>query len=320
MSYYVSQQMEMMSLRTMMRTLNTGFTGDARFSYNDAFSRNIGWVTEPEQKKLRGKRVAIAGLGGVGGSHAVTLARLGIGAMNLADLDSFDVANFNRQAGASMSTLGRQKSEVLANMVRDINPEVDVRVYPEGVTPANIDAFLAGVDLYVDGLDFYAFSARRLVFAECAKRQIPATTVAPLGMGAAMLNFVPGGMTFEEYFRWDDCSEEEMAVRFLVGLSPALVQRTYLADPNSVSFVERRNPSTGMACQICAGIAATQAVKILLDRGPLIVAPRGMHFDAYRNKLVTTWRPFGNANPLQRLLIAIARPRLLRRGSSQEPA
>ncbi|MGN2393511.1 ThiF family adenylyltransferase, partial [Pelomicrobium sp. G1] len=90
---------------------------------------------------------------------------------------------------------------------RDINPEVDIRALPDGVTQDKVGEFLREVDLYVDGLDFFAFEARRLVFAECARRQIPAVTVAPLGMGAALLNFLPGGMTFEEYFRWKGCSE-----------------------------------------------------------------------------------------------------------------
>ena len=49
------------------------------FDYAQAFSRNIGWVTRDEQQRLRGKRVAIAGLGGVGGVHLLTLARLGVG-------------------------------------------------------------------------------------------------------------------------------------------------------------------------------------------------------------------------------------------------
>jgi hypothetical protein len=169
------------------------------------------------------------------------------------------------------------------------------------------------VDLYVDGLDFFAFRARRSVFAACAARGIPAITVAPLGMGAALLNFLPGGMTFEEYFRWDGCSEEEMAVRFLVGLSPALLQRGYLADPSAVDLASGRGPSTAMACELCAGIAATEALKILLGRGKVTAAPRGVHFDAYRNKLVHTWRPFGNRNPVQRLTIALASRQLRRR-------
>jgi hypothetical protein len=129
-------------------------------------------------------------------------------------------------------------------------------------------------------------------------------------MGAALLNFLPGGMSFERYFRWEGCSEEEMALRFLLGLAPAVLQRTYLADPDSVDFGSRKGPSTAMACELCAGIAGTEALKILLKRGKVVGAPRGMQFDAYRNKLKTTWRPFGNANPLQRLALAIARRRL----------
>jgi molybdopterin-synthase adenylyltransferase len=65
-----------------------------------------------------------------------------------------------------------------------------------------------------------------------------------------------------------------------------------------------------MACQLCAGVAATEVLKILLGRGPVRAAPKGYHFDAYRNKLALTWRPGGNRNPLQRLLIALAKRKL----------
>ena len=64
-----------------------------------------------------------------------------------------------------------------------------------------------------------------------------------------------------------------------------------------------------MACELCAGVVGTQAVKILLRRGKVITAPRGMHFDAYRNKMVITWRPGGNRNPLQRLGLHFGRKR-----------
>ncbi len=281
------------------------------FNYDQAFSRNIGWVTRAEQQALRGKRVAIAGLGGVGGSHLLTLARLGIGSFHLSDFDTFDLPNFNRQAGAMMSSLGRKKADVVMAMALDINPELRISVFEEGVGEQNVDAFLDGVDLYVDGLDFFAFSARQAVFAACARRGVPATTVAPLGMGAALLNFIPGQMTFEEYFRWDGCSEAEMALRFFVGLAPARLQQGYLVDPSSIDFKGRKGPSTAMGCQLCAGVAATEALKILLGRGNVVAAPRGVHFDAYRNKAVTTWRPGGNGNPLQRLAIAVGRRKLL---------
>jgi hypothetical protein len=65
-----------------------------------------------------------------------------------------------------------------------------------------------------------------------------------------------------------------------------------------------------MACQICAGIAGTEALKILTGRGTVLAAPHGVRFDAYRNKLVRTWRPGGYRNPLQRITQAIARRQL----------
>ena len=275
------------------------------FSYSDAFSRNIGWVTEAEQEALRGKRVAIAGMGGVGGVHLLTLARLGVGAFHIADFDRFDIANFNRQAGALMSTIGQPKVEVLAAMARDINPEVDIQVFPAGVDASNMNRFLSGVDVYVDGLDFFAFQARQATFKACADTGIAAITAAPLGMGTAVLNFLPGKMTFEEYFQWGDRSDDEKALRFLVGLAPAGLHRPYLVDPSKVNLTERRGPSSIMGCQLCAGVAATEALKIMLGRGDVLAAPRGFHFDAYRNKLVRTSRPGGNNHPMQKLALAI---------------
>lgn len=276
------------------------------FNYEQAFSRNIGWVTPGELLQLRGKRVAIAGLGGVGGSHLLTLARLGVGNFNIADFDVFNLVNFNRQAGANMATIGRRKTEVLSEMVRAVNPGISLKVFDQGITEQNMDGFLEKVDLYIDGLDFFAFKARSAVFASCAEKGIPAITAAPLGMGAAVLTFLPGGMTFEEYFRWEGCSEDEMALRFVLGLSPRLLQRKYLVDPGALDLKARKGPSTPMACDICAGMAATEALKVLLQRGRLLAAPHGLQFDPYKNKLVHTWRPWGNRNPIQRLMIGIA--------------
>ncbi|MHB1332331.1 MAG: ThiF family adenylyltransferase [Sulfuriferula sp.] len=280
------------------------------FSYHTAFSRNIGWVTQDEQACLRHKRVAIAGMGGVGGFHLLALARLGVEKFNIADLDTFELANFNRQAGASMSSLERPKVEVLAEMVRDINPESDLVIYPQGVNEGNLQAFFQGVDLYIDGLDFFAFDARERVFAYCTQHDIPAVTVAPLGMSAALLNFLPGGMSFEDYFQLNGRPELEKAVRFLVGLAPALLHRHYLADKTRVNLKERRGPSTIMACQLCAGVAASEALKMLLGRGKVWAAPHGIQFDGYRNKLAHTWRPGGNRHPLNRLAITLARHQL----------
>lgn len=280
------------------------------FNYDDAFSRNIGWVTEAEQQLLRQSRVAIGGLGGVGGVHLLTLARLGIGQFSIADFDVFDIVNFNRQVGAVVSTIGQPKIDVLSEMAREINPEVDLRLFPDGVKIESLDSFLDGVDVYVDGLDFFAFSARRATFSACEKKGIPIVTAAPLGLGVALLAFGPGGMPYEDYFGFNGCDEEEMAIRFLVGLSPAMLQRGYVVDATRVNLIERRGPSSIAACQLCAGVAAVETLKLLLGRGGVKYAPWGSQFDAYRMQYSRTWRPGGYKNPLQRLMRSLVRRQL----------
>ena len=278
------------------------------FKYKKAFSRNIGWITEDEQQLIRTKRIAIAGMGGVGGEHLVTLARLGFQDFHIADFDTFDVHNFNRQAGAFMSTVDRPKAAVMAEQVTDINPRATIRNFDEGVFEHNVDAFLEGVDIYVDSLDFFAISARELVFQKCTDKGIPIVTAAPLGMGSALLTFIPGEMTFDEYFNFSSCTtENEKLIKFLVGLSPSLLQRDYLVLPEKADFVAQKGPSLAVAVKMCAGLAESTVLKIVLGRGKVISAPHGLHFDAYKNKAVKTWCPFGNKGLVQRIKYQIAK-------------
>ncbi len=280
------------------------------FNYQLAFSRNIGWVTQAEQERLRTARIAIAGLGGVGGAHLRTLARLGISRFNISDFDDFDVHNINRQAGAFVSSLGQPKMDTVARIALDINPEINLRLFPKGVQPDNVDEFLRDVDIYVDGLDFFALPARRMVFAKGREKGIPVLTAAPLGIGTAFLYFSPTGMSAEDYFKWEGHNIQEQYARFIAGLSPSMIQRDYLVAPEAVNFQEKRGPSTIMACDLCAGVMGASVLKILMGRGGVKAAPWGMHFDAYHQKLKFTWRPFGNSNPLQRLLLKFIRPML----------
>ena len=277
------------------------------FDREIAFSRTLGLVTRQEMKALQGKTVAIAGLGGVGGSHLLTLTRLGVGRFHLSDFDSFGLENFNRQAGANMASIGRKKLDVMEEAARGINPELAISTFPQGVTPENVDEFLDGVDIYVDSLDYFAFNIRSLVFKKCYEKGIPAVTAGPLGMGTALLNFLPGEMTFEEYFDWQpDDSDFVKSIKFLVGLAPSLSYRRYIADPSHIDIRAKKGPSTPMSCELCAGFAGTEVLKILLKRGPVRAAPHSLHFDAYLNKLYSRTIWLGNRNPVQKLKIAYA--------------
>jgi hypothetical protein len=88
------------------------------------------------------------------------------------------------------------------------------------------------------------------------------------------------------------------------------MQRHYLVEPDAINFAEQRGPSTVMACELCAGLTASAVMKLLLGRGRLRAVPWVLQFDAYRHALKHSWRPFGNAHPLQRLLLRFIRPRV----------
>ncbi len=280
------------------------------WSYDAAFCRNRGLINPQEQEKLRASRIAIAGMGGVGGIHLVTLARLGIGAFHIADPDRFEVVNFNRQYGATVRALGQSKAEVMAREAQDINPEVQLRVFAEPISQANVGAFLDGVDVLVDGIDFFALPTRRLLFQEARRRGIWAVTAGPLGFSTAWLVFAPTGMSFDDYFDMNDLMDQlDLIAAFAIGLAPRATHFRYL-DLAAVDIRSGRGPSAGLACQLCSGVVGAEVVKILLGRRPVRFAPDYSQFDAYRQVLRQgrLWR--GNRHPLQKLKRWVFRRRL----------
>ena len=99
----------------------------------------------------------------------------------------------------------------------------------------------------MDGLDFFVPEVRSLVFARCYEKGIPAITAGPIGMGAPYLIFLPGQMSFEDYFQLEGLPVEKQYVNFLLGLTPKAWHRAYLVDPNRLDLAHRRGPSTTMA-------------------------------------------------------------------------
>ncbi len=192
-------------------------------------------------------------------------------------------------------------------MARSINPEVSIRRFDQGIDDSNIDAFLDGVDVFVDGFDFFVLDIRRKVYARCAELGIPALCAAPVGMGVGFLAFLPGGMSFERYFRFEGRPELEQYLRFLVGLVPRALHRGYLVDPFRLDFAAKRAPSTGASCQLCSGVAAVNAVKLMLGRSGVPAIPYHHHYDPYVGKLAVTKLRWGNAGPLQSLKIALGK-------------
>ena len=120
----------------------------------DYLERTEKLLGEEGLEKLASARVAVFGIGGVGGYAAEALARGGVGALDLIDKDAVSLSNLNRQIIALRSTIGRLKVDVMAERIRDINPEAIVRTYPVFYLPENSGEFdLGAYDYVIDAVD-----------------------------------------------------------------------------------------------------------------------------------------------------------------------
>ena len=118
------------------------------------FSRSQLLFGEEAMERLQKRRVAVFGIGGVGGYTAEALARGGVGALDLIDSDTVSITNLNRQLLATHSCVGELKVEVAKKRLLDINPNLSLRIYPVFYTPETADQFdFTQYDYVVDAID-----------------------------------------------------------------------------------------------------------------------------------------------------------------------
>ena len=123
--------------------------------------------------------MAVFGLGGVGSWCAEALARAGVGELTLIDSDSFSESNINRQLGATASTIGRGKAEVMKERCLDINPEMTVHAICGLYNAENREDFFAGYDYVADCIDLV--SCKLDLIMTCREREIP--IISAMGTG-----------------------------------------------------------------------------------------------------------------------------------------
>lgn len=121
---------------------------------NEQFSRSELIFGEEAMERLARSRVAVFGVGGVGGYAVEALARSGIGALDIIDNDTVALTNLNRQIIALHSTIGEYKVDVAARRVLDINPDIKIKAYRTFFTPETADKFdFSEYDYVVDAID-----------------------------------------------------------------------------------------------------------------------------------------------------------------------
>ncbi len=146
----------------------------------NAFSRTELLIGEEGVKKLAASRVAVFGVGGVGGYCVEALARAGIGALDLIDNDVFSLTNLNRQLHATYKTLGKYKVDVVAERVKEINPDCVVRTFKTFYLPETAGEFdFRGYDYIVDAIDTVAGKIALAVNAQAVHTPI----ISAMGAG-----------------------------------------------------------------------------------------------------------------------------------------
>lgn len=255
--------------------------------YTDRFSRNIGVLTNEEQKKLRETTVGIAGVGGVGGLLAERLLRMGIGRVKLSDPGDFEVSNLNRQFGSDVDTLGRKKAEVVAEQIRLINPDASIEWDVQGIESSeSAETFVRQCDLVIDEMDYGAWKESIYLQRAARNNGIHYLFSGAIGFGALLSNFAPDGITLEEYNGLTPGQDLESIQVGTVASDKVLpVVPTYASHAMPMEMVQeilqglRPVPTCSVGVGLAAVLAANEAVNTILKRMEIAAAPEFIYID-----------------------------------------
>ena len=156
----------------------------------EKYSRQILLFGEEGQEKLKNSKVLVAGAGGLGSPVSTYLAIDGVGKIILADFDSVDLSNLNRQFLHHEKDIGRLKVESAKEKLLSMNPDIEVETIPEMLTESNLEALIPKCDVIVDALDNLA--TRQMLNRLAIKRRIPLIHGAVTGYDGQVTTIVPG--------------------------------------------------------------------------------------------------------------------------------
>lgn len=146
----------------------------------DQFSRTELLLGKAAMDKLNQSRVAVFGIGGVGGYVCEALVRSGVGAFDLIDDDKVCLTNLNRQIIATRKTVGQYKADVMKERILEINPNADIRVRKEFFLPENADTFpFEEYDYVVDAVD--TVTAKIEIIMRSKEKEVP--VISCMGAG-----------------------------------------------------------------------------------------------------------------------------------------
>jgi molybdopterin/thiamine biosynthesis adenylyltransferase len=204
----------------------------------ERYARNLHSLTPADQVKLLEAHVAVVGLGGLGGTVAEALARIGVGTLTLIDGDGFDESNLNRQILSTEQNLSTSKAETAARRIGAVNSSVSVSAQAQKMKNDNAFMLLQGAKVAVDCLD--TISARFLLESASKRLGIPLVSAAVGGHAGQLTTIFPDDKGFERIYG----SQESAAID---------------------TGAEARLGNLSFTVFTVASLEAAEVVKVLLD-------------------------------------------------------
>jgi len=260
--------------------------------YLALFERNLGVFSQREQEHLREAKVAIVGLGGIGGTVSIVLARSGVSNFLLVDPERYDPPDTNRQVGCFSDTIGQYKADVIGREILRINPAARVEIHRERLPLEKTRHILKDWDIVVAEADDLAYSSKLLYLAqELRKLSISAM---PSGFVGYVMCFppssnpiqpetlfgLPGNLSYEELHTLVESPENKCGRRWYIK------QGKWRVD----WFRGWRDGEKGLtqicpSVWICACLAATEIIKFLVGRWKIAQAPHMWHIMLADNRI-----------------------------------
>lgn len=259
-------------------------------NYELLTSRNLGLLDEDAQEKFKRSKVAICGLGGIGGPVTENLVRMGIGNLSILDHGTFEPTNSNRQIYSYTDTDGRSKTEVTEEYLRKINPDICIEKFTE-LTLENVDLFLNGADVAILAVD--ALIPILILSRAARSKKIPLVESWALAFGNVRV-FTENTPSLEEVYCYPtigrevkDISPEEQAYLLKKSIFDVVasfdgIMKHY--PERAVRKLEEENVATSLSplVWLSSVMMAVETCKILLDRKELALAPSFQVFDPFR--------------------------------------
>jgi len=251
--------------------------------YKDAsYNRNYGYWNEAEQQLICDSNVSIAGVGGDGFQLGLNLVRMGVQNLSVADPEVFEKENSNRVPGAIVRNYGRNKAVVFKEMAEEINPDVKVDVYTDGVSQDNVEDFLRNVNLLIDESELRYAHIGVMLARTARKLLIPNMTVMNIGFAGVATSFDPEAKNTHATLEYLLGISEDVPIDEIKDMKVNLDSMLpYIPGYGDIDVLKAVNdgapfPSIVQGVSIAAGLGSTQAFLHM-------VAP------ANNNRIKPTW-------------------------------